>query len=361
MFHTHGVTHTHTRTHTLYMNEDFNNPSSHFDAAVQGTHIDAAVAKTTCAAFGYIHDPWVHHFAHSPNQPNPLFNRGYWARVRGVQLEVANFMQRAKELAPDKSVQIVNLGSGLDTMYWWLKHEKIEGRLAEMNVTYFEMDFPEIIQKKTRIVQRNNLLPDASVAVNAIHGTQEIRTPDCRYVAGDLRMIQEVKASLEAAGFDSTQHTCFVCECVLIYMQSLSGNSIIEWTAQAVTSPDVLNSLVLYEQTNAHTAFGKMMIKNLNQRGCPLLSIHDFPDMKSQEKRYLDRGWKYTVVQDMNSIYNGLPEEERNRIHRIELLDELEELWLIQSHYLLLVASSHPFKTAIVPAAPNIPESLHRD
>jgi len=334
--------------------------SGHIDAAVQGTHIDAAVAKTTCAAFGYIHDPWVQHFAHSPNQPNPLFNRGYWARVRGVQTEVANFVQRANEQAPDKGVQIVNLGAGLDTMYWWLKHEKIEGRLPDVNITYFEIDFPEIIQKKTRIVQRKNLLTDPNVANNAVHGTQEIRTSDCRYVAADLRMTQEVKSSLEAAGFDSTLHTCFVCECVLIYMQGLQGNSIVEWTAQAVTSPDALNSIVVYEQTNAHTAFGKMMIKNLNQRGCPLLSIHDFPDMESQQKRYLDRGWKYSIVQDMNSIYGGLPEEERNRIHRIELLDEIEELRLIQSHYFLLVASSHPFKTAITPVPSNIPQSLQK-
>eukprot|EP00397_Hematodinium_sp_SG-2012_P037168 GEMP01040239.1.p1 GENE.GEMP01040239.1~~GEMP01040239.1.p1 ORF type:complete len:330 (+),score=44.45 GEMP01040239.1:33-992(+) len=314
------------------------------DESVQGTHVDAATAKHTCASFGYIYDPWVQHFVQSSKRPAPLFNRGYWARVRGIQTEVMQFIFRAIQLAPDRGVQIVNIGSGLDTMCFWLQHEQAEGRIPkDVKITYFEIDFPEVIQKKTRTVQRKGLFPEINVVVNSIHGTPELRNPDCRFVCGDLRVVKEVVESMDAAGFDSSQHTCFVSECVLIYMQGLQGTSILEWAAEAVKVPDALNNFIVYEQTNPLTQFGKIMVKNLNQRGCPLLSIHDFPTLESQEKRYLEHGWKFVRSNNMNEVYHSLPEDERRRIEKIELLDELEELLLIQAHYFILVATSHPF------------------
>jgi len=312
------------------------------DEIVQGTQHDAASAKHTCASLGYIYDPWVRNFEHPRKQPSPLFNRGYWARVRGIQREIIAFVQQAKAIAPDVGVQIVNLGSGLDTMYWWLHHEQAEGRIpADTKMTYFEIDFPEVIQKKTQTIKRKDLIPNMNIVTNEKFGTTEIRMHDCRYVGVDLRMIKDVTACMEASGFDPSQHTCYVSECVLIYMQSLHGNEVVQWAADAVPSADVLKNFIVYEQTNATTAFGKMMIKNLNARGCPLLSIHDFPTLESQEKRYLERGWRFVHYMDMNEVYSSLPDDDRARIEKIELLDEVEELKLMQAHYFILIASSH--------------------
>lgn len=38
-------------------------------------------------------------------------------------------------------------------------------------------------------------------------------------------------------------------------------------------------------QINPFDAFGKTMIKNLELRGCPLLSISDYPTLNDQRKR----------------------------------------------------------------------------
>lgn len=50
--------------------------------------------------------------------------------------------------------QIVNLGSGFDTLYWRLKD-------SNKNVTNFvEMDFPSVTAKKCYLIKRNKVLLD---------------------------------------------------------------------------------------------------------------------------------------------------------------------------------------------------------
>eukprot|EP00971_Amphidinium_carterae_P025542 503847-Amphidinium_carterae.1 len=62
--------------------------------------------------------------------------------------------------------------------------------------------------------------------------------------------------------------------------------------------------MVVYEQTNPHDKFGKVMVENLMNRGCPLLSIHDYPSMPAQQVRYTERGWEHCNIEDMIKIYN---------------------------------------------------------
>mmetsp|Transcript_71550 Transcript_71550/g.117770 ORF Transcript_71550/g.117770 Transcript_71550/m.117770 type:complete len:145 (+) Transcript_71550:1-435(+) len=120
-------------------------------------------------------------------------------------------------------------------------------------------------------------------------------------------------------------------------MQALHGDGIIQWAASAVTAP---SAMVMYEQTNPHDRFGKVMVKNLAERGCPLLSVYDYPSMEAQKERFLARGWSRCQVKDMNEIYRShLDQSEVERIHKLELMDEFEEWHLIQGHYFVLTAS----------------------
>ncbi|CAE7347213.1 LCMT1 [Symbiodinium natans] len=89
--------------------------------------------------------------------------------------------------------------------------------------------------------------------------------------------------------------------------------------------------MVMYEQTNPHDRFGKVMVHNLAERGCPLLSVFDYPSMDAQKLRFLDRGWGCCTISDMNEVYSRhLDQKEVERIHKIELMDEFEEWHLIQ-------------------------------
>lgn len=56
---------------------------------------------------------------------------------------------------------------------------------------------------------------------------------------------------------------------------------------------------------NPHDRFGKVMVKNLAERGCPLLSVYDYPSMEAQKERFLARGWSRCQVKDMNEIYRS--------------------------------------------------------
>jgi hypothetical protein len=61
----------------------------------------------------------------------------------------------------------------------------------------------------------------------------------------------------------------------------------------------------IYDQVNPHDAFGAMMVANITARGCVLKSIHAFPDLASQRRRYLERGWLRCEGKGENKIKNN--------------------------------------------------------
>merc|ERR1712190_87377 len=113
------------------------------------------------------------------------------------------------------------------------------------------------------------------------------------------------------------------------------------------------SAIVVYEQTKPNDPFGKVMVENLMKRGCPLLSIHEYPTLDAQRERYQSRGWERCTLADMDEIYNKyLDQKDVERIQRLELLDEFEEWHLIQGHYFLLIATRAPATpSAAVPTA----------
>ncbi|CAL1150957.1 unnamed protein product [Cladocopium goreaui] len=294
------------------------------DGAVQCTHIDAALAKASCARLGYFQDPYTEQLIRvNRSSGSPLIHRGYWSRVEAIRQTVLRFVQEA----PAGGVQVVNLGAGFDTLYFWLREDA--GRWRD-DLFYFEVDFPEVLSKKiSAISRRQNLWPMLDVSTmeelttRSSLGLREIRTKHCRMVQADMRISSELTAAMEGCGLRPDLPTIFVAECVLVYMQALHGDGIIQWAASAVTAP---SAMVMYEQTNPHDRFGKVMVKNLAERGCPLLSVYDYPSMEAQKERFLARGWTRCQVADMNEIYRShLDQSEVERIHKLELMDEFEE------------------------------------
>ena len=95
---------------------------------------------------------------------------------------------------------------------------------------------------------------------------------------------------------------------------------------------------------NPNDQCGRMMVENLENRGCQLLGIHDCPSLDSQKQRMVDLLGPGDLLHveslSMNTVYsqklNG--EGERTRIERIEMFDEFEEWELLQSHYCLTLA-----------------------
>jgi len=321
-------------------------PGAPTDDAVQVTHVDAALAKASCAQLGYFEDHWTEQLIRNtrPTPRSPLIHRGYYSRVMAIRNRVTSFLECCTR---GRGVQIVNLGAGFDTLYFWLREDPERWR---DDLVYFEVDFPEVLSKKlSAVLKRQSIwrLLDATCQEDLISaelgaaGTRELRTPHYRHVSADMRIGSELASAVSNAGLRDDVPTLFLSECVLVYMQALHGDGIIEWAASAVSKAP--SAMVVYEQTNPNDPFGKVMVDNLMQRGCPLLSIFEYPSLEAQRQRYLQRGWDKCSVADMKEVYDKhLDRKDVERIHRLELLDEFEEWNLIQAHYFLLVATRAP-------------------
>ena len=67
--------------------------SSSQDEEVQSTNDDAAASKRLAVQLGYWKDPYIQYFAKpSPRKP-PELSRGYYARVKGIEVLVKQFLE----------------------------------------------------------------------------------------------------------------------------------------------------------------------------------------------------------------------------------------------------------------------------
>ena len=69
-----------------------------------------------------------------------------------------------------------------------------------------------------------------------------------------------------------------ITECLLIYMKGDDSKKILEWTRDFFGGESDIVYLN-YEMINPDDQFGKMMVENLENRGCQLLGIHDYPSL----------------------------------------------------------------------------------
>lgn len=77
------------------------------------TNNEASRTKLWLSQQGYIDDPFVKNFCQNPMKRAPEINRGYFARVYSITHSVKRFC-----LKDGANCQIVNIGSGFDTLFW---------------------------------------------------------------------------------------------------------------------------------------------------------------------------------------------------------------------------------------------------
>ncbi|KAJ3299696.1 hypothetical protein HK104_007624 [Borealophlyctis nickersoniae] len=161
-------------------------------------------------------------------------------------------------------------------------------------------------------------------------GTELLADRYC-LIAGDLRQFATaVIPRLVSLGFDRSLPTLFLSECVLIYLHPAESSSIVSTAAEAVDS----GVFVTYEQILPDDAFGNMMLQNLKTRNIELPGIHTYPTLDSQRQRYLTAGWDRSGAIDLNEFWERqVPDEEKARINRLEIFDEVEEWRLLSAHY----------------------------
>ncbi|CAG8510108.1 5024_t:CDS:2 [Acaulospora colombiana] len=128
----------------------FRNPNApDQDKAIRETDEDAVTSKLSAVNAGYIKDEFVKWFVKRPARRSPVINRGTHVRTIGLDTLIIKFLE-----IDDEKKQIVSLGAGSDTRYFYLKASSRKFH------KYFEIDFPEVTVKKVLTVRKHKELSD---------------------------------------------------------------------------------------------------------------------------------------------------------------------------------------------------------
>ncbi|EEZ98354.1 leucine carboxyl methyltransferase 1 [Tribolium castaneum] len=294
------------------------------DEPVMATNDDASECKRGAVQLGYWQDSYIPYFVRQIEKRAPEINRGYYARVKGVERYIKSFLKKAGPAS-----QIVNLGAGFDTLYWRLKDQGV------YIANYVEIDFPTVTARKCYAIKRNKQLleriheQDGEVKLSAT----DLHAGNYHCMGADLRNISQVESKLQQAEVSFSTPTLFIAECVLVYIENDCVNRLLAWIASKFKSALFVN----YEMCNMNDTFGDVMLGNLRARGCNLAGISFCKSLETQKGRFLDNNWQGAKAWDMVQIYYDLPASERQRIEKIEFLDEQELLIQLFQHYCICV------------------------
>ena len=170
-------------------------------------------------------------------------------------------------------------------------------------------------------------------------------------------------ACIIIAGFDPTLPTMIITECVLVYHEKRYTDALCRALGDLLTGHAVW---VSYDMVNSQDVYGRMMFRNLTGAGFTVPGFSDYPTLESQEKRFRETGWgissssesEHTEKEEegeeetqeqpsqggiesttMLAAYNNLvTPEEKVRIARLQIFDEIEEWNMLMSHYCLTIA-----------------------
>jgi len=245
---------------------------------------------------------------------------------------VSMFLERTKG-----KCQIVSLGAGSDTAYFRLKSE---GRQP----TFFaEIDLPAVVLRKMKILcQSERVLQLAGLSKEDVQLGAEnalcVKGVDYALASADLRDINSFEHVLKTkCGLDFSLPTLFISECVLVYLEPTESAGVISWIAEKFKCA----AMFVYEQIRPDDAFGQVMMKNLESRGCALKGLKSHVSTLAQIERFESRGWTKCECLDMNDIYyKCLDKEIVTKAEKLEIFDEFEEWHLMQAHYCVVLATN---------------------
>ncbi|XP_062983308.1 tRNA wybutosine-synthesizing protein 4 [Elgaria multicarinata webbii] len=300
--------------------------------AVRGTGGSSAASKRSAAAWGYTPDRFVLQLVPGSGRRAAAIHRGYYVRARAVERCVRTFLLSPRG-CPRR--QIVSLGAGLDSLYFFLKSEGLLSRTV-----FFEVDFPDVSCRKADLIHETEelaaLVGSGSSPPKEMPGVVAFSGDDYRLLGVDLAELSKLEEALHAAGLDPKAPTMILAEVVLTYMEVERSDALVQWAARHFLQA----WFVLYEQIHPDDPFGHVMRNHFSGLKTQLRSIAQYPNCEAQQMRFLQRGWTECSSIDMNEFYRRFVHgDEQRRIQALEPFDEFEEWHLKCSHYFILVAS----------------------
>jgi [phosphatase 2A protein]-leucine-carboxy methyltransferase len=286
------------------------------DRIIQQTDYDASSSRLSALELGYLTDPYAKAFLKPGEQiPRryPIINRGTYVRSTAIDTLVLQFLQTD----PHARKQIISLGAGSDTRLLRL----VGDNSGASGVVYHELDFETNVAAKRAVLERSPALAGR---------VQRIKDDGCAYYlhAADLR---DMPSSLP--GIEPDLPTLILSECCLCYMPPEQATAAIKFFTDRIASP---TALVVYEPIRPYDAFGKTMVSNLASRGIHMQTLKRYSSLDAQRQRLRLAGFDKQGARDVHQIWESnewISADERERVERLEWLDEVEEWKLLASHY----------------------------
>ncbi|KAI9801450.1 MAG: carboxy methyl transferase for protein phosphatase 2A [Piccolia ochrophora] len=302
------------------------------DKIVQHTDQDASLSRLSAVEVGYLVDPFAKDFITEPSQRRfPIINRGTYVRSTAIDTLVDKFLATP----PLQKKQIISLGAGSDTRYFRLICSN-----PDLNLLYHELDFPTNTCQKITAIKRftSSRLPQAidfrvSNDGNALYSpTYNIHPIDLR----TLRPPNDGEASPSPLpNLDPTLPTMLLSECCLIYLSPPNADAILKYFSSHLFPPSTPLGLVIYEPVNPNDSFGRVMVRNLANRGIVLQTLRKYASLGRQRERLRVMGFANGQGSaDVDFIWEDwITSEEKERVAKLEMLDEVEEWRMLAQHY----------------------------
>ncbi|EGR27003.1 leucine carboxyl methyltransferase family protein, putative [Ichthyophthirius multifiliis] len=298
---------------------------------VEDTNADAMASKLSAVNKGYLEDDFAKEFVQEQERKDIIIHRGYWGRVNIFQLLLERFLLNSSNIKK----QIISLGCGYDTNYYMLKKNP---QFQNLDFLYVELDLENVVKNKIKKIEKSTIIQQVIGEHKLNEKKTELNSKNyCLYPQNLIQQDNFIQ-NLKNAGVDLSIPTFFFAECVFTYIETKHVDSLIKLIQDSFE----VVYLASYEMMNPHDQFGKMMVKNFERKGCPLVGIFDYPDIKSQQQRLYNLGFQNVEVYSMLDVYNHYTDQkEKKRIEKIEMMDEFEEWNIMQKHYFVSLTSKY--------------------
>ncbi|KAG9496976.1 tRNA methyltransferase ppm2 [Fusarium musae] len=302
------------------------------DDLIMGTNSSSIVSKRSVERLYYPDElHFFRYFVNKFQRRAPLINRGYWLRLRAIDVIVRQFVTSPK---PGRKKVVINLGAGSDVLPWQSYHRY--GDSCE-NTLFIDVDYPDLMLKKRAIVlgtpQLHELLGGSPTISEKVTDQILLRSDKYCQIGCDLRELESLQNCFESFLNLNECSVLFVAEVSITYMDTFSADALVRWASSMGQGKEISKSLS--ECT---------MLKHFNKLNTPLKSVDEYPTVESQRRRFQERGWSSVDVWDLWEVWNSdlfLDSAERAALDDVEPFDEWEEFVLFSRHYVVLHATAY--------------------
>lgn len=177
---------------------------------------------------GYFRDTYANLFLKSKKKLLPIITRGTWARVFSIRQVILRFVTTYAKLIESSTVNKVNilfLGAGYETTFFWLQESIERGEIPESlrgKITVVEVDFAEVVTKKIKVIRSNQKMLEYISQQDGeaeVVSENQINSQQYKLFSQDIRNTEQLRESLVGFGVDTSAPTLVIAECFLVYLK----------------------------------------------------------------------------------------------------------------------------------------------